>query len=190
LKPRHLAIATLLCAGSALAAPTTPGTTKGLKAFETVRKVFQHPRCRNCHIPGDAPLQFDDGRVHGQSVVRGADGHGAVGLKCATCHGAANLPASYGPHVPPGAPSWHLPPPEHKMVFIGKNGAELCALIKDPDATNGKDLPAMLEHVTNDSLVRWGWEPGVGRAPVDVPHAEFVSAFREWIEKGAHCPVR
>ena len=53
MKPRHLAIATLLCAGTALAAPTTPGTTKGLKAFETVRKVFQHPRCQNCHIPGE-----------------------------------------------------------------------------------------------------------------------------------------
>ena len=190
MKPRHLAIATLLCAGAALAAPTTPGTTKGLKAFETVRKVFQHPRCQNCHIPGDAPLQFDEGRTHGQSVVRGADGHGAVGLQCATCHGAANPPASYGAHVPPGAPNWHLPPPEHKMVFIGKSGAELCALIKDPQATNGKDLPAMLEHVTNDKLVAWGWDPGAGRAPVDVPHAEFVAAFREWMEKGANCPVR
>lgn len=76
------------------------------------------------------------------------------------------------------------------MVFIGLSGAELCAVIKDPKATNGKDLPAMLEHVTNDKLVLWGWDPGVGRAPVDVRHADFVAAFREWMEKGAHCPVR
>ena len=48
----------------------------------------------------------------------------------------------------------------------------------------------MLEHVTNDKLVAWGWEPGVGRAPVDVPHAEFVAAFRTWMDAGAHCPVR
>ena len=190
MKARLLVIASLLGATGALAAPTIPGTTKGLAAFETVRKVFQHPRCQNCHIPGDAPLQYDDGRTHGQSVVRGADGHGAVGLQCASCHGTANPPASYGANVPPGAPNWHLPPPRHKMVFIGLKGYELCELIKNPAATNGKDLPAMLEHVTNDKLVLWGWEPGVGRKPVDVPHAEFVAAFREWMDKGAHCPLR
>ena len=190
MKVHLLVIASLLGATAALAGPTVPGTAKGLGAFDTVRKVLQHPRCQNCHIPGDAPLQHDEGRPHGQSVVRGADGHGAAGLQCATCHGTANPPASYGANVPPGAPDWHLPPPEHKMVFIGLSGPALCALIKDPKATNGKDLPAMLEHVANDKLVAWGWEPGVGRQPVDVPHAEFVAAFREWMEKGAHCPLR
>jgi hypothetical protein len=189
-KALPLAIASLLAAAPSFAAPTKPASSKSAAAFETVRKVFQHPRCQNCHIPGDTPLQFDEGRTHGQSVVRGSDGHGAAGLQCATCHGAANPPASYGAHVPPGAPNWHLPPPEHKMVFIGMSPAALCALIKDPAKTNGRDLPAMLEHVTNDKLVAWGWEPGVGRAPVDVPHAEFVAAFRTWMDAGAHCPVR
>lgn len=190
MKARHLAVLSLALTVPAVAAPTTPGTSRGLKAFETIRKVFQHPRCQNCHIPGDAPLQFDEGRPHGQNVVRGPEGKGHAALQCATCHGAANPPAAYGAHVPPGAPNWHLPPPEHKMVFIGLKAPELCALIKDPKATNGKDLPAMLEHVTNDKLVLWGWDPGVGRNPVDVPHAEFVAAFREWIDKGAHCPTR
>ena len=32
---------------------------QALTAFATVEQVFQHPRCSNCHIPGDAPLQFD-----------------------------------------------------------------------------------------------------------------------------------
>src|SRR5688572_27775536 len=97
----------------------------GLAAFETVRAVLQHPRCQNCHIPGDAPLQFDDGRVHGQGVVRGEDGTGAPGQSCATCHGAANPPARWGPHMPPGAPNWKLPPAATKMVFIGLSSAEL-----------------------------------------------------------------
>jgi hypothetical protein len=161
----------------------------GLAAFETVRKVFQHPRCQNCHIPGDAPLQHDEGLVHAQNVIRGADGRGAPGLPCSTCHGETNPPASYGAHVPPGAPNWHLPPPAQRMVFIGLKPAQLCATIKDPKATGGKDLHAMLEHVSHDGLVLWGWEPGAGRAPVPVPHGEFVQAFRDWIAAGAPCPA-
>ena len=26
---------------------------KAIEAFATVEKVFQNPRCSNCHIPGD-----------------------------------------------------------------------------------------------------------------------------------------
>ena len=81
--------------------------------------------------------------------------------------------------MPPGAPHWRLPPPEQKMVFINLSPAELCAAIKDPEKNNGRDLPAMLKHVAEDKLVLWGWDPGVGRAPVDVPHAQevLVEAF-------------
>jgi hypothetical protein len=163
---------------------------QGLAAFETVRQVFQHPRCQNCHIPGDAPLQFDAGLAHGQNVKRGRDGHGAPGLPCATCHAARNPPESYGVSVPPGAPNWHLPPPGTPMVFIGLAPAQLCRTIKDPKATGGKDLAAMLEHLANDGLVAWGWDPGVGRAAVPVPRAELVAAFRTWMDAGAPCPSR
>lgn len=175
-----------------IAVPGFAATSKqaaAANAFETVRKVLQHPRCQNCHIPGDAPLQFDDGRVHGQGVVRGPRGDGPPGLPCSTCHGETNPPASYGTNVPPGAHNWALPPPETKMVFIGLSPAALCAVIKDPKQTNGRDLPAMLAHVTDDKLVRWGWDPGVGRAPVSVPHADFVAAFKTWMDAGAPCPT-
>jgi len=171
------------------AAPPADATS-GLAAFETVRKVFQHPRCQNCHIPGDAPLQFDDARVHGQNVKRGADGRGAAGLPCATCHAAQNPPGSYGPSMPPGAPDWHLPPAATPMVFIKLTPAQLCRTIKDPKATGGKDLAAMLDHVANDKLVAWGWDPGLGRAPVPVPRAEVTAAFRTWMDAGAPCPTR
>lgn len=162
----------------------------GLAAFETVRKVLQHPRCVNCHIPGDAPLQFDDSRVHAQNVKRGPDGKGAVGLSCATCHAEQNPPASYGAHMPPGAPNWHLPPPSTKMVFLNRTSADIARVLKDPAATNGKDLQALIDHVANDKLVLWGWEPGVGREPVSVPHAEFVAAFKAWVAAGAPVPAR
>lgn len=159
-----------------------------VQAFTVVQKVLQHPRCQNCHIPGDAPLQFDAGLAHAQNVRRGPEGKGARGLACSTCHSTANLPASYGPNMPPGAPNWQLPPPEHKMVFIGLSAGELCRVVKDPKENGGKDLAALLDHVSHDKLVLWGWDPGVGRAPVDVPHDQFVAAFRTWTEAGAPCP--
>jgi hypothetical protein len=171
------------------AAPAAAGNADALQAFAVVQKVLQHPRCQNCHIPGDAPLQFDDSRVHAQNVKRGPHGSGAPGLACATCHSTANPPASYGPHMPPGAPDWKLPPPEHKMVFIGRSGGEICRVLKDPKQNGGKDMAALLKHVSDDKLVLWGWSPGVGRAPVSTPHGEFVAAFRRWKDAGAPCPA-
>ena len=178
--------------GSAVALLAAPKQDRAqadaVQAFSVVQKVLQHPRCQNCHIPGDAPLQFDEGLVHAQNVRRGPDGKGARGLACSTCHSTQNPPASYGANMPPGAPNWQLPPPEHKMVFIGLSAAELCRGLKNQKENGGKDLAALLEHVSHDGLVLWGWQPGVGRAPVDVPHDRFVAAFRTWTEAGAPCP--
>jgi len=176
--------------GSAVALAAAAGRDRPddpLQSFAVVQKVLQHPRCQNCHIPGDAPLQFDEGRVHAQNVQRGPQGKGAPGLGCSTCHSTENPPASYGAHTPPGAPNWQLPPPEHKMVFIGLSGAELCNRLKDPAENGGRDMAALREHL-DDKLVLWGWSPGVGRAPVDVPHAQFVAAFERWAKAGAPCP--
>src|SRR3954451_5248775 len=137
---------TVLMAGGVLgadAADTKPKTAGGraaaLAAFDTVQQVFQHPRCQNCHIPGDAPLQFDAGIPHAMEVARGPDGKGAPGLPCTTCHGTENLPASYGRHAPPGAPNWHLPPPEHKMAWIGLSSAALCETVKSKRQNGGRN---------------------------------------------------
>ncbi len=181
-------LATASIAAASRSAPPVP-EAEGLASFETVRAVLQHPRCQNCHIPGDAPLQFDDGRPHAMNVLRGERGVGAPGLKCATCHAASNPPASYGAHMPPGAPAWHLPPSDRKMVFIGLSSGDLCRRLKDKRANGGRDLAALLEHVSKDALVLWGWDPGTGRAPVSVPHAEFVAKFQQWVSAGAPCPA-
>lgn len=165
--------------------PATPSAAEGMAAFETVRAVLQHPRCVNCHPAGDQPLQFDDGRPHGQMVTRGKDGKGALGLRCASCHGTSNPPDSYGANQPPGAPGWHLPPPATPMVFQGRSSAELARSLASPEQNGGRSLQAMLEHVRNDPLVLWGWKPGGTRTPVPVPHAEFVAAFATWIAAGA-----
>src|ERR1700686_1175885 len=108
---------TVVLGGGAL--PAADPHAAALAAFDTVQAVLQHPRCQNCHVPGESPLQLDAGVAHAQNVQRGPDGKGAPGLPCATCHAESNPPASYGPHMPPGAPNWHLPPPERKMVFVG-----------------------------------------------------------------------
>lgn len=157
-------------------------------AFDGVRAVLQHPRCQNCHIPGDAPLQLDAGLPHSQNVQRGPVGLGRDGMHCGTCHGEKNPPASYGTHVPPGAPNWRLPPPQVKMVFVGLSPRELCSSIKDLEKTGGKDLKGMLEHVSHDELVGWGWDPGPGRTMPPLSRAEFVQAFQDWMRLGAPCP--
>jgi hypothetical protein len=185
-----LGVVGLAAAAVVWSAPPTPAVSEKdcLAAFETVRDVLQHPRCQNCHIPGDAPLQFDASLPHTQHVLRGKDGNGAPGLACATCHGSANPPVSFGANMPPGAPNWHLPPPERKMVFIDLPAGELCRHLKDIDENGGMDLAALTRHVSEDKLVLWGWDPGVGRAAVTVPHAEFVAKFKTWVAAGAPCP--
>jgi hypothetical protein len=122
------------------------------------------------------------------NVQRGPGGFGATAMECATCHGEQNLPEGYGLHVPPGAPKWHLPPPQTRMVFIDVSPAELCSTIKDRAKTGGKDLQAMLAHNRDDKLVAWGWNPGLGRNPVPVPREQFVAAFKTWMDAGAPCP--
>jgi len=196
------AIGLVLACGALVAAcshapETTPTATPALAAtakdpvtsFETVRAVLQDPRCQNCHPPGNAPLQGDEGRVHDQFVQRGPDGRGMPGEQCSTCHGKANLPDSYGPRQPPGVSTeWHLPPPDMKMVFVGLSSRALCEQLKDPARNGHKDLAALVHHVSTDPLVLWAWSPGFGRRAVSTPHADFVAAFKRWTDAGAPCP--
>src|SRR5882672_5102243 len=123
-----LSVAWSLLACSDPRAPVaSPSNAPALAAFETVGQVLQHPRCQNCHPPGDAPLQGDDGRVHAQNVRRGQDGRGNVGEECTTCHGPANPPSAYGARVPPGSEElWRMPEEHTKLVFVGLAPHALC----------------------------------------------------------------
>jgi hypothetical protein len=191
----RLRVSLLIAAASVATAATAYAqdparSAQAVQAFEKVRVVLQHPRCQNCHIPGDAPLQYDQGIAHAMNVKRGADGRGSPALECAGCHQTRNLPAEYGVRSPPGAPNWHLPPANMKMVFIGLTSAELCRVLKSPQSNGGKTAAQLVEHVAEDKLVLWGWAPGGNRAPVSVPHAEFVAAFKDWVAGGMPCPGR
>lgn len=176
--------ATLLAALAACTAARADddGAAAGKAGFLTVYKVLTNPRCMNCHPSGDAPLQYDDSRVHGMNISRRSE---ANGVPCATCHRDKN---GTRPGQPPGAPNWHLPPPETPMVFQGKTPQQLCEQLKDPRKTGHRDLPRLIDHVAHDELVSWGWAPGPGRVPVPIPRAEVVAAMQAWASAGAPCP--
>jgi hypothetical protein len=169
----------------AAAGKAKPDAAASAKGFLEIHKVFTSPRCQNCHPAGDAPLQGDDSHVHLQDVKRGKDGHGVSAMRCETCHQTTNLA---GDRMPPGDPKWGLPSPEHKMVFVGRTPAELCRQLKDPKQTGGRSLQQLLEHVANDELVGWGWNPGDGRALPPLSRSDTVAQMKIWIDGGAACP--
>lgn len=175
----------LIAASRAASRRVQPDAAASREAFLQVYKVFTHPRCQNCHPAGDAPLQGDDSHVHLQNVKRGRDGHGVYGMRCDTCHQTTNLA---GEHMPPGNPKWALTPHEHKMIFVGRTPSELCRQLKDPKQTGGRSLQQVLEHVSSDDLVGWGWNPGEGRSLPPLSRAETSAQMKTWIEGGAACP--
>jgi len=164
-------------------APVRP-PARAWQAFEAVAGVLQSPRCVSCHIPGDAPLQGDDGHRHAMNVKRGSDGRGTPALRCATCHQDANTPAE---HAPPGAPDWRLPPPEARMAWQGLSNEALCVQLKDPARTGGRDLAGLEAHLRDDTIVGWSFQPGPGRTPPPLTRAELVARFTQWKDAGAPC---
>jgi hypothetical protein len=166
-------------------------------AFNEAYKVFMSPRCMNCHPAGDFPLQGDDSRPHFYRVRRGEDGNGVYSMKCSNCHQAANQP---GLNTPPGAPSlskdggvnaaprWRLPESKNRMIFQGRAPSQLCLQLKDPRQNGGMMKEQLIAHVSSDSLVLWGWNPGEGRTKPPLTHEVFVEKVTEWLDKGGACP--
>ncbi len=172
-------------APSAAPPPTADVIAAGQRGFVEVARVLQSPRCQNCHPAGDRPLQGDRGRRHRMNISRASV---AAGLTCGECHQSANADRLGVVGGPPGAPHWGLPPAATPMIFQGRPPAALCAQLKDPAQTGGRDLPTLLHHVASDALVLWAWSPGGRRTPPPVPHAAFVDAFTTWVASGGACP--
>jgi cytochrome c5 len=188
--PRALGLLSVVAASALIAVrlparPAKRDADASRAAFLEVYRVLTSPRCQNCHPAGDAPLQGDDSHVHSQNVKGGKDGHGVYGMRCDTCHQIKNLP---GEHMPPGNPKWSVPVPEQKMVFVGRSPAELCQQLKDPKQNGGRTLAMLLDHVANDDLVGWGWNPGDGRTLPPLSRVETAAQMKVWVEGGAACP--
>ncbi len=177
-------------AGAGPAAGTVPpdaaSRAAAVAAWDVVYGVLTGPRCANCHPAADSPpLQGDAMAVHAQLVQRGPGGHGVLGMRCAACHQDNNLEAA---HLPPGAPNWHMPRPDMPLTFVGVGKRALCEQLRDQAHNGGKTPEQLYEHMASDPLVLWGWDPGPGRAPVPVPHAEVVAAMAAWVDGGCGCP--
>jgi hypothetical protein len=86
----------------------------------------------------------------------------------------------------PGNPRWCLA--ATTMGWQGRSLGAICAQIKDPARNGGKDMVALLRHVSEDSLVGWAWSPGAGRTPVPGRQAGFAALMRAWADSGAGCP--
>lgn len=151
--------------------------------FVEAGKVIQSPRCQNCHPAGERPTQGDDMHPHLPLVVRGADDHGAIGLRCTTCHQAAN----FEPAGVPGHPQWHMAPVE--MAWQGRSLGQICEQIKDPARNGHRTLAQLHDHMAHDSLVGWGWHPGGTRTPAPGTQAQFGQLVDAWIKTGAACPA-
>ena len=157
----------------------------GKAAFVDVARVLQSPRCLNCHPVGDRPLQGDDHKAHAQNISRASV---AAGLPCSTCHQDHNSETIGVAGGPPGAPRWGLPPAEMPMVFQDMPLTKLCEQLKDPQRNNHRSLAQLLDHVSNDPLVKWGWTPGGKRTTPPLPHDRFVAAFKTWVDSDGACP--
>jgi hypothetical protein len=189
----------LLLVGNGLAflaaAELTPGAgsfkqaarAEGEQLYLEIHRVLTHPRCLNCHPKGDSPRQGDAARLHMPPVTRGPADKGVAGLQCAACHQAKNYAAS----AVPGAPNWHLAP--LSMGWENMSPGELCRALLDKSKNGNKDLKAIVDHLTKDELVAWGWNPGAeasgkAREPVPTPKAEFARIVHAWAKQGAPCP--
>jgi hypothetical protein len=156
---------------------------RSVALFTEMGKVLTHPRCMNCHPATERPRQGDLRRLHEPVVVRGKDGHGAPGLHCATCHGKQN----FDPAGVPGDGHWALAPAS--MAWEGKTVGQICEQLKDQNRNGSRDLAALVKHVTTDTLVLWGWNPGRGRQPAPGTAAEFGALMQAWADSGAACPA-
>lgn len=156
---------------------------RSIALFAEAGKVFQHPRCQNCHPGDDRPRQGDEGRAHQPAVRHGADGLGAPGLRCPACHHDAN----YDAVGMPGLAGWHLAPASMGLRELPLSG--ICAQLKDPDKNGSRSIDDIVKHVANDPLVVWAWAPGAGRRPAPGTHATFAALIRAWADTGAECPL-
>jgi len=156
---------------------------RSIALFAEVGKVFQHPRCLNCHPGGDRPTQ-GTGYPHQPPVQRGADGLGVTARRRTTCHQVAN----FDPGRVPGVSGWQLAPAS--MGWRKRSLAEICAQLKDQERNGGRSLTEIVTHVSHDPLVGWAWTPGAAREPAPGTQASFVALIKAWVESGGVCPAR
>jgi hypothetical protein len=176
------ALVTLLVFAAPADNPRPDDRQRSLEAFATILTVLKSPRCSNCHPTTDVPLQGDERRLHGMGVTRGPRNRGGPVQQCSTCHQTGNAALA---NVP-GAPHWGLAP--SSMGWVGVSDDELARRLLDPRTNGGKTPAELVEHMANDPLVLWAWNPGPGRQPPPVPLDLWRKTLQQWLDTGAAIP--
>lgn len=165
-----------------LSAAPVVSNAQSLSAWTQIAAVLQNPRCLNCHQL-DSPLQGDSRRAHIPHVVRGPDNHGVGAMRCGNCH---NDTGNNNTSRTPGGPHWQLAPVS--MFWQGLSSGDLCRALLDKSKNGNRSPQDLIEHMDTEPLVLYGWNPGIGRMPVPISHADFMAQMRTWVVGGAACP--
>ena len=106
------------------------------------------------------------------------------------------IPGTTNPNFNPGQPFWALAPASmawESEPGVPLTGPQLCAALLDK-SKNGNRTPAqLLEHITNEPLVKWAFAPGIGqngkpRTTPPIPQDQLIHWFQIWINEGTPCP--
>lgn len=193
--------AALCAAAPAVAELTQPeppagvGEAEGLAAWERILSVVSHPRCVNCHVDeSGVPMwsgpSYGATRPHGMAIRAGESRVGAEYIPCAVCH--VDLPgANTVPHAAPHTGGiWMLAPAE--FAWFGRDGAEICAQMRDPARNGGRDGAGLVEHILHDAeiaaFITWGFAPGGGREPAPGTMQGHLEDMALWVAAGMPCP--
>lgn len=72
--------------------------------------------------------------------------------------------------------------------MAGVSLGAICVQLKDPERNGNRMLEETWDHMANDGLVGWGWDPGPGRTPAPGSQPELGALTRAWIDTDAACP--
>lgn len=191
---RNLALFVMLLVSTELSFAQT--SSSGEAAWDQIYEVLSHPRCANCHVGDDHTPRWSGPSYesaygiepggwmyHGMHVKGGISRIGNTTLPCSTCHQEENTDTEHGP---PGAHAWALAPVE--MEWFGKSSSEVCIRLKSPQTNGNRSIEEVADHVDNDELVHWGWEPGPGREPAPYDRKSIAELLRVWGLNDAPCP--
>lgn len=158
-------------------------------SYNKMMDVLTHQRCMNCHPSDHIPKQGDESHPHYFGMARGNDDHGFEATSCNTCHQSQNNLNS----GVPGAPHWALAPAS--MAWEGLTRAQIAERLLDKSTNGNRSHQELIEHMTEDDLVLWAWEPGVDadgvpRTIPPVSKEEFKKAVENWFADGAVIPSK
>ena len=159
------------------------------EAFHKMMDVITHQRCMNCHPTDNIPKQGDDRHPHYFGIARGYDDMGFEATNCNTCHQSENNTYS----GVPGAPHWSLAPAS--MGWQGLSSIEIAERLLDRGMNGNRSHKELIEHMTEDELVLWAWNPGVDANGIQrelppVSKEEFKKAVEDWFNNGAVIPTK